>query len=77
MDGPEIVRGARNGREWSQEKLAQEAGVSVRTVARMEGGEVTPALGVLHLVCEALGLPGELRAALARPDAWRQAESGR
>jgi transcriptional regulator with XRE-family HTH domain len=76
MDGPEIVRGARHGRDWSQEQLAHEAGVALRSVQRIEAGG-SPSLDVLHSVCEALGLPIELRAALARPDAWRQAESGR
>ena len=76
MDGPEIVRERRAERGWTQEQLAHEAGIAVRTVARVEAGQM-PTAGTMHLMSEALGLPIELRAALARPDAWRQPESGR
>ncbi len=36
---PAIVRGLRERRAWSQEQLAQVAGLSVRTVQRVEGGD--------------------------------------
>ena len=47
---------ARLGRNLTQAALAQEAGVSKRTVERLESGEVASRLSGLVRVCRVLGL---------------------
>lgn len=49
------IRLARLTREWSQQQLAEAAGVSRPTVARMEGGEDV-STATLEKVAAALGL---------------------
>ena len=51
----EEIRAARLTREWSQQQLAEAAGVSRPTVARVEGGEDV-STATLEEVAAALGL---------------------
>ena len=51
----EEIRAARLTRKWSQQQLAEAAGVSRPTVARMEGGEDV-STATLEKVAAALGL---------------------
>ena len=46
----------RKGRNWTQAYLAEEAGISKRTLERMEAGEVSTQLSSLLRVCRKLGL---------------------
>lgn len=48
------IRDARKGRDWSQQKLASEAGVSRPTIARVETGS-NISTGTLEKVAKALG----------------------
>ena len=52
---PEIVKGFRESRGWSREKLAAEAGVSLATVQRLETGTY-PRVEHLVQVADALGV---------------------
>lgn len=50
----------REQRGWTQEKLAEQSGVSVRTIRNMELGLVdNPRRSTVELLAQALGLPGE------------------
>lgn len=49
------IRAARQERQWSQQQLAEAAGVSRPTVARVEGGEDV-STATLEKVAAALGL---------------------
>jgi transcriptional regulator with XRE-family HTH domain len=53
----EQIRDARKGRGWSQEELARRASVSLRTITRVELGEVDVTLPTLIKL--ARELPGE------------------
>ena len=50
------LAGARLGRNLTQAALAEQAGVSKRTVERLESGEVATQLSVVLRVCRTLGL---------------------
>lgn len=54
-------------RNLTQAALAQEAGVSKRTVERLESGEVAARLSGLVRVCRALDLAGRLDALVPSP----------
>ena len=57
----ELVRRLRLSKSWSQEKLADEAGVSLRTVQRIEADGVA-AHRSCRAIAKALGIqPGEMR----------------
>lgn len=56
------LAGARLAHNLTQAKLADEAGVSKRTVERLESGEVAARLSGLVRVCRALGLIGRFDA---------------
>jgi transcriptional regulator with XRE-family HTH domain len=57
----ELVRRLRLSKSWSQEKLADEAGVSLRTVQRVEADGVA-AHRSCRAIAKALGIqPGEMR----------------
>jgi transcriptional regulator with XRE-family HTH domain len=56
------LAGARLARNLTQAALAEEAGVSKRTVERLESGEVAARLSGLVRVCRALGLVDRLDA---------------
>ena len=56
----EITR-LRKAKGWSQERLAREAGISVRTIIRVEQGVSSPTIPILRKIAEALGVtPGDL-----------------
>lgn len=57
---PQIIKRARNARGWSQTDLAERAGVSRPSVARIEGGDDV-STATLDKVAEALGLTLELQ----------------
>ena len=52
----ERVRQAREGRGMTQAELAARIGSTQPALARLEAGGVTPNLGTLHRIAEALGL---------------------
>ena len=58
---------ARLARNLTQAALAEEAGVSKRTVERLESGEVAARLSGLVRVCRALGLVDRLDALVPSP----------
>ena len=53
----------------SQEQVAEQAGVGIRTVQRMESGEAATQLSSFVRVCRALGLLERLEAMLPEPAA--------
>ena len=54
-------------RNLTQATLAEQAGVSKRTVERLEAGEVATQLSVFVRVCRALGLVDRLEALIPEP----------
>ena len=60
----EAIRRERAGRQWSQEDLAREAGVTRLTVSSVEGGRHVPTLDTVTKILAALGIRGERAAAL-------------
>jgi transcriptional regulator with XRE-family HTH domain len=54
-------------KDLTQKDLATEAGVGVRTVQRLESGEVATQLGGFLRVCRVLGLLGRLDAFIPEP----------
>lgn len=66
------LAGQRLERNWTQAELAREAGVSKRTLVRLEGGESTQLTNLVR-VLRALGLLARLDA-LAPPSAIRPLE---
>jgi transcriptional regulator with XRE-family HTH domain len=61
------LAGARLARNLTQAALADEAGVSKRTVERLESGEVAARLSGLVRVCRALDLADRLDALVPEP----------
>jgi transcriptional regulator with XRE-family HTH domain len=60
------LAGRRLERNWTQEALAQEAGVSVSTVKRLEAGHSTQLHNLVRVLC-ALGLAANLAALVPEP----------
>ena len=58
------LAGARIGRNLTQAALAEQAGVSKRTIERLESGEVATQLSGFLRVCRALGLLERIEALL-------------
>jgi len=56
MNGFELLR-ARRLAGLTQSELAARAGVNVRTVTRIERGDVTPNMATVHMLASALGVP--------------------
>lgn len=50
------LREARNRRGFTQERLSDESGYSVRHIANIEKGEVNPSFEVLYALVKALGV---------------------
>lgn len=59
MDMGNRVREYRNKRHWSQEKLAEEADISLNTVSRIEGGQTRMSIEVFKRLVQALGINAE------------------
>jgi len=53
------VRALREQRQWSQERLAREAGISTGYVARLEKGQHDPSLSTIEKLARALGVKPE------------------
>ncbi len=53
----EQVRAARRGRGWSQQDLADRAGVTVPTLRKVENGDLGVALGIAFEVAALTGVP--------------------
>lgn len=52
----ERILAARRAQGWSQEELAQQSGLSLRTIQRIENGESKPRLHSLRVLAETLSL---------------------
>jgi ribosome-binding protein aMBF1 (putative translation factor) len=63
------VRAMREGRGWSQNDLAREAGMTQSAVARFEAGGTIPTLPVLERLARALDAHVEVRLTLRAPAA--------
>jgi transcriptional regulator with XRE-family HTH domain len=61
------LAGVRLERNWTQAQLAGQAGVSKRTIERLESGIVAAHLSALVRVCRALGLIDRLNALIPEP----------
>lgn len=61
------LAGARIERDFTQAALAEQAGVSKRTVERLESGEVATQLSSFLRVCRALGLMERFETLLPAP----------
>lgn len=57
MQSTHPVRAARVARQWSQERLAREVGVSRETIRQIEAGRTDPRMGTARALADALGLP--------------------
>ena len=55
IDLGERIRKRRQELQWSQEKLAENAGISLNTVSRVEGGQSDMSLEVFRKIIGALG----------------------
>jgi transcriptional regulator with XRE-family HTH domain len=51
------VRDMRKGRGWSQQELADQAGISMQTVSNLETGRHVPGIATLSKIAGALGVP--------------------
>lgn len=60
MDMGNRVRECRNKRRWSQEKLAEEADISLNTVSRIECGQTRMSIEVFMRLVQALDVDAEL-----------------
>lgn len=63
----------RHERDWSQERLAGEAGVHRNTLSLLERGEYAPSLEVLLKVAQALGTTGAVLVSEVEDDLDAQA----
>ena len=50
------IRECRKEREFSQEILAENSGVSTNTISRIEGGQMAMSVGILQKIVKALGV---------------------
>jgi transcriptional regulator with XRE-family HTH domain len=50
------VRDLRKGRGWSQQELADRAGISMQTVSNLETGRHLPGMATLSKIAGALGI---------------------
>lgn len=79
MEGARLIREARERSGLTQEQVAHDAGVSVRTLSGVEAGTVRPQIDTLAKIAGALGkaLRPVERAALLDEATWIAPESGR
>lgn len=76
FDLAEQVRALRHDKGLSQEELARRIGSTQPAVARLEAGGLTPTLGTLERIAEALDLRLDIRfARVASPSKARRARS--
>ncbi len=73
----ELIRAARDASGLSQERVAAKAGISTAAYDAIEKGRATPKIGTLRRVCEALGLPFEVRLAGERVQTETRASADR
>lgn len=72
----EQLRAARLARQWSQEKLAEEAGISRNYVSLLELDQKSPTVDTLLAVCGALGVSAaEILAVVERSGRGRRRRS--
>ncbi|MGP4115227.1 DUF488 family protein, N3 subclade [Streptomyces sp. 4N509B] len=74
------VRGLREARGWTREQLAEEAGIALRTLERLESeGSIQPAFLTVGAVAEALGVPLDdlFRETRVAPGLWSAGYEGR
>ena len=65
----ELLVELRKKKGWTQEELVEACNVSVRTIQRIESGEVTPRTSTINLLLEALGYdPGEWKEFVEKDD---------
>lgn len=60
---PQVVRLGRDRRGWTQEQLARESAVALKTVGNLENGTVEPQRGTLGKIQRALGLSSDIAVA--------------
>ncbi|HET8631096.1 MAG TPA: helix-turn-helix transcriptional regulator [Thermomicrobiales bacterium] len=58
---PDHVRAERQGRRWSQERLAEEAGIDHSLISRLEAGVRQPTRGAVTRLADAFALTGARR----------------
>jgi len=51
------IKLSRKKRKWSEANLAERAGISRRTLQKIEAGEMTPAIGLVFEVAALVGVP--------------------
>lgn len=56
----QLIRGARIHRQWTQENLAERAGISVTTLKRLEKGATAISFAAVLMVCWLLDLPWKI-----------------
>ncbi len=76
MDAGQILRESRLRAGLSQRRLAELAGVSQPTVARIESGVIEPTFGRLLELVRACGLDLDVRVVPLDEDAWTVAQRG-
>lgn len=53
----QVLRRYRKEREWSQMKLAMDAGMHLNALGNLERGMRNPSLQTIVILCQALGVP--------------------
>jgi transcriptional regulator with XRE-family HTH domain len=76
MDAGQILKESRLRAGLTQRRLAELAGVSQPTVARIESGDIQPTLARLLELVRACGLDLDVRVVALDEDAWTVAERG-
>ena len=49
------IKAARAGKDWSQQELANQVGVSRQTISAVEKGNYNPSVDLCIRICQALG----------------------
>ncbi|MFY0605693.1 MAG: helix-turn-helix transcriptional regulator [Cyclobacteriaceae bacterium] len=70
----EILIDIRKEKGWTQEELVSESNVSVRTIQRIESGEVTPRYSTVKILLHALGYDMDEWARLSQKEASKNVE---